>query len=51
MVFIKSNKRNRLFIEVISKRITKYETELMFAHAAEFDTEGQPYSSNTSYLP
>ena len=44
------NSRNRIYIEVTSKRATKQETELTVAHAAELVAEGQPYSSITSLV-
>jgi len=35
----------------VSKRATKYKTELRVAHASELVTEGLAYSSITSLLP
>ena len=38
---MESNHRNWVYIEVISKRATKQETELRVAHTAELVAEGQ----------
>ena len=50
MVLMKSNHRNWVYIEGMSKRATKQETELRVAHAAELVAEGQAYSSITSLV-
>tara|TARA_Y200000002_G_scaffold151150_1_gene124931 strand:+ start:412 stop:543 length:132 start_codon:yes stop_codon:yes gene_type:complete len=39
-----------VYIEVISKRATKQETELRVSHAVELVTEGKAYSSITSLI-
>ena len=39
-----------MYIEVLSKRATKQETELRVSHAAELVAEGQAYSSITSLI-
>ncbi len=50
MVLMKSIHRNRVYIEGMSLRATKKETELRVAHAAELVVEGEAYSSITTLI-
>ena len=50
MVLMQSNYRNNIYIEGMSKRATKQETESRVAHAAELVAKGQAYSSITTLI-